>query len=313
MQKFMMLVGIPGSGKSTQASKLAAELKEVNEKFELISSDKYREMLFGDASIQEHGDVLYTCIYSDLKTFLTSGKNVIFDATNIKYKDRKKALDIVAYVEKHSDIHIQKQAYVMCTSIENCIKRDAARSKPVTAQVIWKFAKSYNCPQYFEGFDAIKFVGFNDNNSIICRQRYLRMFTFDQQNPHHQYLLGIHCIKLAQIAFDEGEDEVFIEAAKVHDIGKMDTQTIDNKNIAHYYNHESISTLRAMEATSEEAFELNTEKLLDIYFIINNHMRIRGIKTEKAQAKYRKLWGQEKFDLLKRFECYDTLAAGVTK
>lgn len=310
MQKFIMLVGIPGSGKSTQANKLAADLKEAREKFEIISSDQYREMLFGDASIQEHGDVLFKCIYSDLRTFLTSGKTVIFDATNIKYKDRKKALDIVNQVEKRVGTTIQKQAYVMCTSIETCIRRDSERDKPVTAPIIWKFAKSYNCPQYFEGFDLIKFVGFNENNSDICRQRYLSMFTFDQQNPYHKYLLGIHCLKLAQIAFEEGEDEVFIEAAKMHDIGKLDTQTIDEKGVAHYYSHDSISTLRAIEATSEEAFDIDTQKLLEVYFIINNHMRIRDIKSEKAQAKYCKLWGQEKFDLLKRFEHYDNLASG---
>ena len=311
MQKFIILVGIPGSGKSTQASKLAADLKEGKEKFEIISSDHYREMLFGDASIQEHGDVLFKCIYSDLETFLTSGKTVIFDATNVKYKDRKKALDIVKYAEKRANIKIQKQAYIMCTAIETCIDRDAKRDKPVTAEVIWRFAKSYNCPQYFEGFDLIKFTNFNENNEENCRQRYLRMFTFDQQNPHHKYLLGIHCTRLAQIAFEEGEDDVFIEAAKMHDIGKLDTQTIDEKGIAHYYSHENISTLRAIEATSEEAFDLDTNKLLDVYFIINNHMHIRDIKTEKSINKYTKLWGEDKLNLLKRFEQYDNLASGV--
>ena len=313
MQKFIMMVGIPGSGKSTQVAKLAAYLDNIGEKFEIISSDHYREMLFGDASIQEHGDVLFKCIYSDLTAFLTAGKTVIFDATNIKYKDRKKALDIVNYVEKHASKKIEKEAYVMCTSIETCIERDSKREHPVTAPIIWKFAKSYNCPQYFEGFDLIRFTSFNENNEENCRQRYLRMFTFDQQNPHHRYLLGIHCTKLAQIAFEEGEDEVFIEAARMHDIGKLDTQTIDDKGIAHYYSHENISTLRAIEATSEEAFDLDTNKLLDVYFIINNHMHIRDIKTEKSIAKYTKIWGEEKLNLLKRFEQYDNLASGTNQ
>lgn len=142
MQKFIMMVGIPGSGKSTQVAKLAADFKESGEEFEIISSDQYREMLFGDASIQEHGDVLFKCIYSDLRSFLTSGRTVIFDATNIKYKDRKKALDIVKNVEKHTGNKIEKQAYVMCTSIENCIARDAKRAHPVTSPIIWKFARS---------------------------------------------------------------------------------------------------------------------------------------------------------------------------
>lgn len=307
MQQLILMVGIPGSGKSTFVKNITKTI----DNFEVVSSDDYRKIMFGDESCQENGDILFRCIHTDIETFLKNGETVIFDATNIKYKDRKKVLDIARKIEKIYNIHIHKVAYVMHTSIEQCIKNDSNRERNVTAPVIWKFAKNFNCPQYFEGFDEINFVNFNSYNEDAFKLCKEKMENFDQCNPHHNYKLGDHCKKLAQIAFSEGEDDVFIMAANLHDVGKLDTQTFDENGVAHYYNHENVSTLRAINFTSEAAFKINEEALLHMYFIINNHMKIRTIQTEKSAKKYKNIWGEEWFEELKRFEKYDNAACGV--
>lgn len=306
MQQLILMVGIPGSGKSTFVSQIAETLNN----FEVVSSDVYRKIMFGSESCQENGDILFRCIHTDIETFLKDGKTVIFDATNIKYKDRKQVLDIARKVEKIYNIHIYKIAYVMHTSIEQCIINDAGRERKVTPTIIWKFAKNFNCPQYFEGFNDIKFTNFSSYNCDAFNQFNEKMEHFDQCNPHHVYELGEHCRKLAQISFNEGEDEIFTMAAKLHDVGKLDTQTFDSSGVAHYYNHENVSTLRAINFTSEAAFEINKDALLHMYFLINNHMKIRTIKTEKSIKKYKNLWGEDWFNELKRFEIYDNAACG---
>ena len=57
----------------------------------------------------------------------------------------------------------------------------------------------FQCPQYFEGFDSIKFrynpqdSGVNSSAAMVQQS----MLTMDQENPHHIFTLGEHCRKLA--------------------------------------------------------------------------------------------------------------------
>lgn len=81
---FTMLVGLPGSGKSTYAQKLKNLYGSDNT--EIIESDEYRRLSFGSPEIQGDNNKLFTMIHNDILNFLKGGRNIIFDATNISRK-----------------------------------------------------------------------------------------------------------------------------------------------------------------------------------------------------------------------------------
>ena len=75
-----MLVGLPGSGKSTWAEK---------QNMDIFSSDAIREELYGDASIQGDNNLIFDLLHSRIIENLKSGKDSIFDATNLSSKKRR--------------------------------------------------------------------------------------------------------------------------------------------------------------------------------------------------------------------------------
>ena len=79
-----MMVGLPGSGKSTYAKQLSEETNAV-----ICSSDTIREELYGDENSQDNNDEVFKILHSRIKENLKNGKNVIYDATNINSKRRK--------------------------------------------------------------------------------------------------------------------------------------------------------------------------------------------------------------------------------
>ena len=79
----MMLVGIAGSGKSTYA-------KSLSKYYTIHSSDDLREEMFGDVNenSRESNAKLFDELHRSIKEDLKSGKDVIYDATNLNRKRR---------------------------------------------------------------------------------------------------------------------------------------------------------------------------------------------------------------------------------
>lgn len=138
-----VMVGIPGSGKST----IAESLK--NDHTVIFSSDAYREKIFGDASVQCAPSVVFETMYSDAISILKSGKSIIIDATNIKIKDRK---NVIKKFTNYSDNIV---AIIVNSSIENCIIRDSMRNRTVGEEVIKNMYKKFVVPSTNEGFTQI--------------------------------------------------------------------------------------------------------------------------------------------------------------
>lgn len=84
---FIMMIGLPASGKSGQAKKLAAKYDA-----EIFSSDALREEMFGDVNHQTNNDVLFKELHKRIRGCLTYGKSAIYDACNISYKHRMEFL-----------------------------------------------------------------------------------------------------------------------------------------------------------------------------------------------------------------------------
>ena len=105
------MVGLPGSGKSTYAKTLTLDGKP----YIIHSSDKLREELYGDAAIQGDNNKLFAELHKRIKEDLRHGENVVYDATNIKKKNR------IAFLRELEDIPCHKDCIVMATEYKACV------------------------------------------------------------------------------------------------------------------------------------------------------------------------------------------------
>ena len=83
MSKFIMMVGLPGSGKSTVADKYYPNAV-------WVSSDAIREELWGDASDQRNPEVVFEEMERRTLEALNDYHDVVYDATNLHSRTRKK-------------------------------------------------------------------------------------------------------------------------------------------------------------------------------------------------------------------------------
>lgn len=100
MTTFYMMVGLPGSGKTTISKKLSKEYNAI-----IISTDELREELLGDVQDQSsNGLIFQEAIHRIIENL--KDKNVIFDATNINYKKRMSILQQLKKCKKNSCVGI---------------------------------------------------------------------------------------------------------------------------------------------------------------------------------------------------------------
>lgn len=317
-----VLVGLPGSGKSTRA-------KAISEEYgcKILSSDEYRYNLYHDVNDQTHNVEVFEAMFGDMRKFISEGISVVIDATNTTLKSRRKVISALGGEKDKVDKII---AVVIAPPIEKVIAQDKQREFSVGEEVINKFLYSFQFPQKFEGFDEIWLNDYTENsfvewNEPLFQDIYERMEHFDQRNKHHLYTVGDHCTKtyrevLVHISVVPDNDHWFVSmlsAAKFHDVGKLFTQTIDENGQAHYNNHDSIGTYFLASHVDiicgvEEKSEW--DDLYETLFFINYHMRAhRDFSGEKAESKYRKIFGDERYEKLMQFAEYDKIASGTYK
>ena len=85
------MVGLPGTGKSRLARRLGRELQA-----QVVESDRVRKQLFAEPryTTSEHAAVFGWC-HTVIRSALVVGRSVIFDATNLEERNRRRVYDIV--------------------------------------------------------------------------------------------------------------------------------------------------------------------------------------------------------------------------
>lgn len=131
-----VMVGIPGSGKSTWAREQCASRKAV-----IVNRDAIRSMLtgnsqkmVGDSTFEE----LVTRIEDDaVYNAINSEKNVILDATNTRVKATVRRMDsLAASALRYNGPFPKIVPVVMDTPFDECLARNAQREHPVPEQVL---------------------------------------------------------------------------------------------------------------------------------------------------------------------------------
>lgn len=141
MGSLIMLVGLPGSGKSTCA-------EEMRKRNCIVISTDIIHGLFYSAGVRKSKRKISNFICNTINQSLLRGQDVVFDATNLTVKSRKKILKNINNAE--SIIAVFKN-----TSIEICKERNSQRNKIIPEKVIDKMAKKLTPPTLKEGFNYI--------------------------------------------------------------------------------------------------------------------------------------------------------------
>lgn len=283
-----MLVGLPASGKSTKAEELA---KTYNAN--IHASDKIREEL-GDINNQDNNQLVFQILHNRIKDDLKSGKNCIYNATNINYKRR------MDFIRRLNNIPCEKICVLMATPYEECLRNNANRDRKVPEEVIERMYKHFDVPYWYEDWDEIEIEYFPKSKDIFgCPIRWLdEVRDYNQENPHHALTLGEHCEtawkNLCKNTTQNTRD-VYLNiplriASILHDCGKPFTKVFKNSKgedteQAHYYSHEHCGSYDSL-------FYKMICSPLDVAVLVRWHMQMYFIENnEKAINKYKNLWG----------------------
>lgn len=144
-----MMIGIQGSGKTTFSKELA---KSINA--EIVSTDLVR---MTNPGISE--DLVWPYVYKRVAECVKNNIEVIFDATSITPKVRKRFID---NVELH-DVKCEIIAYFFDVDKDICASRVEQRNKDNTQinipiEVIYSYSERLVPPTLDEGFKCIKIV-----------------------------------------------------------------------------------------------------------------------------------------------------------
>lgn len=233
----ILLVGIPGSGKTTYAKDYIKQ----NPNTIHLSSDAIRKELYGDENIQGNPGDVFSLMQKRTIESLNNGYNVLYDATNITRKDRS---GIIGVCPKFAKI----ECHIIWAPIEVCIERDAARERTVGKEVIDRMLKRFQAPYYDEGIDEIKVILPNGFNRMQYANTLFQSMKIPHDNPHHTLDIFDHCLEANKYIVNKtGEYYNHVGyAALLHDIGKPYVKAfVDSKGSpcehAHYYQHHCVS------------------------------------------------------------------------
>jgi predicted kinase len=294
MSKIYVLCGIPGSGKSQWAETHKKELNAV-----VHSSDSIRAELLNDENDQSKNELVFKILHQRIKDDLRAGKNVIWDSTNLSRKNR------VHFIKNElKGIPCEKVCILFACPFELCLARNFARDRQVPEEAMCRMYKSFTTPTTLEGFNDVQIVWADYKNMIGFEfdidESLNRWKCIAHDNPWHSLSIGYHMIEAYVYMKKQTDNEHLLAAAILHDCGKPDVKSYINSKgeqteIAHYYNHESISAYKSLFYLRNMYPEWSDKDILYVSLLINLHMRAHTAweQSDKAKDKDRRLFGDD--------------------
>jgi predicted kinase len=139
--RIVVLVGLPGSGKSTYLEQIGAQA---------LSSDATRRLLADDETDQTIHDRVFQTMRYLLRHRLALGRPVTYiDATNLTPEERRQ------YVGIGQSYGCELEALYFDVPLEICRERNVRRHRVVPEEALAKMAAKLVPPSAAEGFDRV--------------------------------------------------------------------------------------------------------------------------------------------------------------
>ena len=148
MTKLILLIGLPGSRKSTLAKQLLTECPQMR----LISTDVIRGQLFGLEAIQGPWLLIWREMERQLQQAITANQGVILDATHAQRKNRREVITLAR------DCGF---SYIMGVWVKTpvwlCLARNQKRLRQVPEDIILRMHRQIRDapPSLEEGIDEL--------------------------------------------------------------------------------------------------------------------------------------------------------------
>lgn len=327
--KFIMLVGLPASGKST----VAQDLMGGRDDTVYISSDDIRVELTGDVNNQDINGQVFSEMAIRTKNALKERKNVIYDATNI---NRKKRIGLLRQLPKN----VEKIALYVATPYEEVLRRNMNRERKVPTYVIDNMYKNMQIPIYSEGWSKIVFEytdeiietdlpkQFTDAvraGVLLGREGYelmsfmatyfddyFKIYDMPQDSKWHSLSVSRHIYYVYKHVLDnyQGEDkELMLWTALLHDIGKAFCKTFisrkgEEMRYAQFIGHEYVGSQIAVNLLKQMNFE--DRFIEDVALLIQFHMYLLDENANREKLKERV--GKDFYNKLEILREADTLS-----
>lgn len=156
MPEVIFMIGAPGSGKSTYINKINSSGKYV-----VISSDDILEELAAvdginyNQAFDRYVGFATKEMFRRAEAAIASGKNVIWDQTNMNIKNRKKKLAMFPDTYEKKAVVFSLDDMELKRRLE---KRAKETGKVIPGHVINSMQSSFEAPSKSEGFSKIEWV-----------------------------------------------------------------------------------------------------------------------------------------------------------
>lgn len=244
MANFIMLVGLPCSGKSAYAEKLKKETDGVIYRPEDIIRKTGAK---GNA-------VVINMINTGIRKNLQAGKTVILDYTNTTKALRRK------FMNNLQEMDCEKHCVLIAAPFEECLKTNALKKQPLPVAFLRKSYLQFETPFYNEGFDRIWLYYPNPRH----KGAYGSYKDVYKRNPvpNTREIIGNTNRILRRVAQMDPEEHEYIIAAYLHEYGKL-YHSLNDSLDEHYLNISAYDSL---------FFETQYNSLL-ISFLIGNQLQ----------------------------------------
>lgn len=142
-----ILVGIPGSGKSTWAQAHAYE----GNRPVIVSSDELRAVIGKDENDQTVSGKVFETMEFMVAYLLNRGHRVFVDATNYKRKDRARW---IALAKRYN---ASVEVVVFPVTLETAKRQNANRARVVPEHVLDRMHANFEMPQMDEGINFVTY------------------------------------------------------------------------------------------------------------------------------------------------------------
>jgi predicted kinase len=142
--RLIVLVGLPGSGKSTWVAENSLTA---------LSSDHVRELLLDDATAQSANADVFRHLRALVRSRLRLRREItVVDATNLTPNERR------VWIRIASEFKAESEAVWFDVSLEECKRRNRERARVVPDEAMERLAAKFSPPQLSEGFARVEVV-----------------------------------------------------------------------------------------------------------------------------------------------------------